>query len=70
MQAIYLQKNASNILGYNNPKSQSVLGHKNDDVHYTNTHNNHHSSTIEGTSKDQLNESSNYFSDDPLMKSN
>jgi hypothetical protein len=27
-------------------------------------------STIEAVSKDQLNESSNYLSDDPLMKSN
>jgi len=36
-----------------------------------NSTNHHHSNTIEGgLSKDQLNESSNYLSDDLLMKSN
>lgn len=54
-----MQKNASHGLAYANPKAQSVL------LHNKNDH-----STLEALSKDQLNESSNFLSDDPLMRSN
>ena len=61
-----MQKNPSSSLGnvYTNQKSGSH--HKGEEN--SSGHNNH--STIEGLSKDQLNESSNYLSEDPLMKSN
>lgn len=46
-----------NVVGYGNPKAQSVLLNKNEDINGNPMlyHGSHHHNTIEGINKDRLN---------------